>query len=166
MTSPSNNHLSERDLLRVELPEARYRVDMRLFDDGQKLSAELLKLSLAGVAVVGIFLPLLPKLAACSGHTDGAFKLLFSSSVVAFAVSAAIALFQRFYASSAMFHHMKAMKLALGNDPALIEAIDIELGTRLSKFTRAHSLLKATAILLSAGAGLLATAFIRLMSVL
>ena len=163
MTNASNRHLSERDLLRVELPEARYQVDMKLFDDGQNLSAELLKLSLAGVAVVGVFLQLLSKTPISAGLTDRPFKLLFSFSVVAFAISAAVALFQRFYASSGMFHHIKAMKIATSEDPSDCEATERELGTRLSNFQRAHSLLKAAAILLSCGAALMAGAFIRLM---
>jgi hypothetical protein len=50
MPNSSRKHLSERDLLRIELPELRYQVDMKLFDHGQGLSAELLKLSLAGIA--------------------------------------------------------------------------------------------------------------------
>jgi hypothetical protein len=158
-----NEHLSERDLLRVEIPEARYQIDMKLFDDGQKLSAELLKLSLAGVAVVGVFLQLLSKPPVSAGLTDRAFKLLFSSSVMAFAISAAVALLQRFYASSGMFHHIKAMKVAVSEDPSGFADTERELATRLGKFTRAHSLLKAAAILLSLGAALMAGAFIRLM---
>lgn len=160
-TSPKN-HLSERELLRVELPEARYRSDLALFDHGQSLSAELLKLSLAAIAVVGALLPLLPK----PWPRDEIFRLLLSISVIAFAISTGLALLQRFYASSGIFHHIKAMKLASRNESSLDEATEIELRTRLGKFNVAHSLLKATAISLSVGAGLLASAFIRLMFIL
>jgi hypothetical protein len=166
MPNSPKKHLSERDLLKIELPELRYQVDMKLFDHGQDLSAELLKLSLAGIAVVGVLLPLLPKSVSFPGAGDGTFKLLFSSSVIAFAISTSTALFQHFFASSAMFHHVKAMKIAFHDDPSLDETIDREIDTRLKKFTLAHSLLKATAILLATGAALLGGAFIRLMFIL
>jgi hypothetical protein len=164
MPNSSKSELSERDLLRVELPETRYHVDMQLFEQGQSLSAELLKLSLAGIAVVGVLLPLLPKQS--SGAADSVFKLLLAASVMSFAIAAAAALLQRFFASSGMFHHIKAMKIAFHSDPSLDKATDRELHTRLSQFIRAHTLLKATAILLAIGVAFMGAAFVRLMYIL
>lgn len=169
MANSPNKELTERDLLQIDLPQERYGADMKLFEDGRQLSSELLKLSLAGVAVVSVLLPLLPKPAispASPGATDGIFKLLLSGSVIAFAISAGLALLQRFYASSGMFHHIKAMKIAVPGDPTLNDAIEIELRTRFAKFIRAHSFLKTTAVGISVGAALLAGAFIRLMCIL
>ena len=161
-----NHHITESDLLQTELSDSLYRVDLELFEDGQSLAKELLKLSLAGIAVVGFLLPLLPKLAPFTGFADGIFKALLSSSVIVFAASTAAALFQRFYASSAMFHHIKAIKLASRKESLLSDAIAMQLDIRTRKFACAHSLLKATSIFLFAGAALLGGAFIRLMFLL
>lgn len=161
-----NYPVTESELLQIELAESLYRVDWELFEDGQSLAKELLKLSLAGIAVVGFLLPLLPKLSPSAGFKDGIFKSLLSSSVIIFAASTAAALFQRFYASSAMFHHVRAMKLASRKESFLSHAIEKQIVIRSKKFACAHILLKATASFLFAGASLLGAAFIRLMFLL
>ncbi|MCF8052776.1 MAG: hypothetical protein K9L59_16160 [Desulfobacterales bacterium] len=154
--------MNERDLLRVELPEERYDVDFKLFEHGHRVSNSCLTLSLAGIAVVGVFLPLIEKGPAAKALTDAPFEVLLASSTIAFALSAGVALLQQFYANSGMFHHMKAMKLAHASDPA----VDDEIATRTEKFMHAHRLLKGTAGLLTLGTALLGAAFIRFMSVL
>lgn len=159
MTKPPVQTLSEPALLKISLPEAQYRVDLALFNDGKELAAELLKLALAGIAVVGALL----SFPARPGPDDLLAKALLSSSVIVFAVSAGIALLQRFFASSAMFHHIKAMKTASCNDPALAQAVEEEVAARFTQFRRAHLLLMATAFFLVAGAALLGGAFIRLL---
>jgi len=166
MKTQAKRKLSEIDLLRIGLPEERYRVDMILFDQGQHLSAELLKLALAGIAAVGVFLSFLLKTPAAVGLTDDWFRLLFMLAVIGFAISIAVALLQRFYAGGAMFHHIKAMKLASQNDAGLHKDIEENLAVRLSQFMRASTLLKASAFFLSLGATLLGGALIRMLFVL
>jgi hypothetical protein len=157
---------SERDLLRIDLPEDRYRLDLKLFEHGQSVSAELLKLALAGIAVVGFLLPLLVRPATSPGSVDGIFKILLAASVTCFAGAAGAALAQRYFASSAMFHHLKAMRFAYANNPAFDASTDDEIETRRIKFQRAHWLLKSAALLLALGAILLAGAFLRLLTIL
>lgn len=159
MPPPSHRRPSEHDLLRIELPEARYAIDLALFEQSRGLSAELLKLSLAAIAVVGA----LVSIPARPWPDDLAFKLLISASVVLFAFSTGLALLQRFFASSAMFHHVKALKTAQTNDPALVESVEEEIAVRLSEFNRAHRLLVGTALFLAAGALCLGVAFVRLL---
>ena len=161
-----NDYSTEGDMLHVELAESRYGVDLALYKDGQSLSKELLRLSLAGIAVVGFLLPLLPKLRPCGDLADGLFKLMLSTSVTVFALSTAATLFQRYHASGAMFHHIKAMKLASLCDPSLVDKIQEDINLRTTKFSVAHHLLMTTSICLFAGAALLAAAFIRLMVLL
>lgn len=155
--------ISEEDLLRVELPEARYAIDLKLYEYGQRVSARCLTLALAGMAVVGVFLPLLDRAAALAALTDWLFKTLLGASTIAFAASAGFALLQQFFASGGMFHHIKAMKIAFRNEPALVQELSANLAIRLDKFMRAHSYLKVAAALLVLGASLLGLAFIRLM---
>ena len=159
MTNPPVQHLSEHDLLNSKLSDAQYRVDLALFNDGEDLSAELLKLALAGIAVVGALLSLPDR----SWPDDLLFRGLLSSSVIVFAVSAGLALLQRFFSSSAMFHHIKAMKTASCGDPALEHSVEAEVAVRFTQFRRAHLLLMATAFFLVSGAALLGGAFIRLL---
>lgn len=104
--------MSLLSLRKVEVPDIRYRADMELHDRFQEFSAELLKLSLAGIAAVGFFLTAI--------NTDnGIFtgvihsKLFLGfivSSVVMFLVSVGAALGHRFLASDGMFHHLRAIK--------------------------------------------------------
>ena len=157
-TAPIQN-LSESALLRIDLPDARYQADPPLFDDGKNLSAELLKLALAGIAVVGALLTL----PARPWPDDLPFRVLLSCSVMVLAVSAGTALLQRFFSSSGMFHHVKAMKVASCADPALEQSVEREIAIRLRQFERAHALLIATASSLVLGAALLGGAFVRLM---
>lgn len=156
MTDEPTQCLSERALLQVNLPEAQYQADMVLFNDGQKLSAELLKLSLAGIAVVGALLSFPDK----AWPDDLLFKIFLSSSVAVLAIAAGTALLQRFYASSAMFHHIKAMKVAAGG-AVLEQAVEAEIAIRAEKFKCAHALLVTTSVCLVLGAALLGSAFIR-----
>lgn len=159
MPNSSIRQLSEQELLRVDLPETLYKVDMALFGHGQNLSAELLKLSLAGIAVVGALLTIPTR----PWPDDLLFRLLLSFSVVVFAFSTSLALLQRFFASSAMFHHIKAMKVAHSSDVTLAESVDVEIAIRLNQFTRAHKLLVGTAFFLALGAVSLGSAFVRLL---
>lgn len=86
---------------------------MELHDRFQNFSAELLKLSLGGIAVVGFFLT------AISGEKAELFKGVIRSqafllsvvfSVVMFSVSIGAALIHRFLASDGMFYHLRAIK--------------------------------------------------------
>lgn len=91
-----------------------------------------------GIAVVGFLLPLLPKSAAAPGTSDGAFKLLLSSSVIAFALSASVALLQRFFASSGMFHHIKAMKFAF-HELLKATALSIDVHSVITRRDESHN---------------------------
>lgn len=159
MTHPPVHHVSEPELLNSKLSDAQYRVDLALFNDGEGLSAELLKLALAGIAVVGALL----SLPARSWPDDFLFKALLSGSVIVFAICSGAALLQRFFASSAMFHHIKAMKIASRENPALKQSVEAEVAIRFTQFRRAHRLLVTTAFFLVSGAALLGGAFIRLL---
>lgn len=163
MDPASNNESLDRRLAQVDIPEVRYRADMELHDRSQSYSAELLKLALAGIGVVGFLLVNIPKARSTPVFGDTLLTFLFSASVVAFAISVAFALLHRFYASGANFHHLQAIKLLLLNDSSLDAEVDRAIRIRTTKFLQCHSFLKAAALLLLVGACLLSGAFIRLM---
>jgi hypothetical protein len=157
----SNDEELEQRLAQTEVPEIRYKADMALHDRSQKFSVELLRLALAGIAVVGFLLANIPEAHLTLALRDPILKFLLSASVVAFAVSVGCALLQRFYASAAMFHHMKVMKLLWIGDLILVKK---DLRTRASRFTIAHLCLKLAAAFLLLGAAFLGSGFIRLMT--
>jgi len=80
MTNPSIQHLSEHALLKIKLQDAQYGVDLALFNDGKDLSAELLKLALAGIAVVGALLSLRIDLGLTICHSRYCFPVRSSHS--------------------------------------------------------------------------------------
>jgi cytochrome b subunit of formate dehydrogenase len=149
-------------LVKTQVPVDSYRVDVELFDRGQKLSAELLRLSLAGIAVVGFFLTNI--LANSSAHSaSNALKLYLSGAVLTCVLSSLFSLLQAFFASGAMFHHINAIKLTQLEDQALNDALKKSLSARTTKFNAAHRLLIASAIFLVIAACLLGMAFIEWM---
>ena len=149
-------------LLQAKVPADLYQIDLELFDRGQKLSAELLRLSLAGIAVVGFSLTkILPNF---SGHlASNTFKLCLSCAVLACVLSTLFSLLQAFFASGAMFHHIQAIKLTQINGQALIDDALKEVSTRKAKHRSAHWLLIASSIFLLIAACLLGASLIEWM---
>jgi hypothetical protein len=163
MEEPKDDQLEHR-LAQTEVPEVRYKVDMELHDRSQNFSSELLKLSLAGIAVVGFLLAEIPDAYVARALGDRMLKFLFSASVFAFAVAVGCALLQRFYSAAAMFHHIKLIKLFWIKDSSLEEQATEDIRIRTSKFAVSHRCLKLAATFLLVGAALLGLAFIRLMT--
>ncbi|MCL4315414.1 MAG: hypothetical protein M1527_00815 [Gammaproteobacteria bacterium] len=96
--------------------------------------------------------------------SDGRLQMLISGSVIAFALTVLFALLERFYASGAMFHHVKAMKLLQHEDPTLAEVAKAALRARRINFIRAHRFMQTAAALLVLATCLLGAAFIRLLT--
>jgi hypothetical protein len=152
----------EMQLLQTQVPADSYRVDLDLFDRGQKLSAELLRLSLAGIAAVGFFLTKI--LSNISAHSaSNTLKFCLSGAVLACVLSTMFSLLQTFFASGSTFHHIKAIKLKQLEDQSLSDALMKSLSLRDAKFRTAHRLLMASAIFLVIAACLMGTAFIEWM---
>ncbi len=163
MKAPSDNSSLDQRLAKLDVTETHYKADLELHDRSQSFSSELLKLALGGIAVVGFLLANLPKGQLEQSLKDIPVKVLFSAAVVAFAFSVAVSLLQRFYASSALFHHLQVIKLLMLEDNSPQSEVERNMSIRATKFIRAHSLLKCAAWLLVSAAILLSIAFIRMM---
>ncbi len=148
---------------RSRYPRSGIELTWSLHDRSQSFSGELLRLALAGIAVVGFLLVNIPKARSTPAFGDTLLTFLFSASVVAFAISVAFALLHRFYASGANFHHLQAIKLLLLKDSSLDDEVEKAIQTRTAKFLQCHSFLRIAALLLLVAACLLGGAFIRLM---
>lgn len=161
-TNHTHAALAQR-LARLVVPADRYKADLELHDRSQQFSGELLKLALAGIAVVGFLLAHFPKEQLDQTLKTGGFRWPLSASVVAFALSVAFALLHRFYATGANFHHLQAIKLLMLDDASLEKQVEDNLRIRTAKFMVCHRFLQAAAWFLVFAAALLAAAFIRLM---
>ena len=156
-TEPTALHL-----LQTKAPADFYRADFDLFDRGQKFSAELLRLSLAGIAVVGFFLTKI--LANFPIHSaSNTLKLSLSGAVLACVLSTLFSLLQMYFASGSMFHHIEALKLAQIENQTLSDALKNTLSAREAKFNTTHRFLMASGIFLVIAACLLSFAFIEWM---
>ena len=165
---PDNLPPKIRRLL-VELPEARYRADMELYQQDQALNAELLRLSLAGIGVVGFLLTLLVEKIKITGLDDVWFAGLVIAAVVGFAIAAMGALKRRMVAASAMFHHIKNLKEAklMQEGKLEVSSADRPLENPASdKMMAAQKVLNATVLVLAVAAGLLGGAFVRMLFIL
>ena len=158
-----DNYAFDRKLAKLDVPEGHYKADLELHDRSQSFSSELLKLALAGIAVVGFLLANFPKGPLAQSLKDTAVKVLFSAAVVAFALAVGAALLQRFYASGAMFHHLQVIKLLMLPESVSEHEVKENLSIRTEKFMRAHAFLKCAAWLLVTAALFLSIAFIRMM---
>jgi hypothetical protein len=145
---------------------ARYKADLALHDRSQGFSSELAKLGLAGVAVLGFLLAHFPDERLNRILNDSGLRFLLVASVIAFGLSVGIALLQRFYANSAMFHHLQVIKFISLEDQKAKPEIRENMGKRERKFLVTHVLLKVTAGLLVLAAALISAAFVRMLFVL
>lgn len=149
-------------LLQAKAPADFYRIDLELFDRGQKLSAELLRLSLAGIAVVGFFLSkILVDFPIYSANNT--LKLSISGAVLACVLSTLFSLLQMFFASGSMFHHIEAIKQTQLEGQAPNDALMRSLNARKAKLNTAHRFLVASGMFLVIAACLLGAAFIEWM---
>lgn len=163
MTGHEQNLTLDRRLGRVEVPEVRYRADIDLHDRALAFSSELVRLALAGIAVVGFILTHTPSTLLTLLFSDVVTKCLLSIALVAFAASAGCGLLQRFFAGGAAFHHMQVIKIGLLDDPDLSDRVNSEIEERSLLFARSHRCLSCAAGLLVVAAVFLGAAFVRLL---
>jgi hypothetical protein len=157
----------DRLLAQLDVPETRYRADMELYDRSQRFSSELLKLALAGIAVVGFFVASIPEEYRKRVFDNWVLHLLLIGAVVGFAAAVACSLWHRFLAGGANFHHMQFIKLLMINatnpDPLVETTLQHHFLRRGVKFLRCHRFLVTCAVLLLVSACLLGGAFVTFM---
>jgi hypothetical protein len=103
--------LKDPDKAFVKLEEGKYRAELELVDRYQSFVAELLRLSLAGIAVFGF----LYKITFEAGATIGVAKVPAALGILAFGVSAASALVFRFFAAEGARFYIEALRFTPAN---------------------------------------------------
>jgi hypothetical protein len=91
---------------RAKLEEGKYRAELELVDRYQSFVAELLRLSLAGIAVFGF----LYKITFEAGATIGVAKVPAALGILAFGISAFAALVFRFFAAEGARFYIEALR--------------------------------------------------------
>ena len=98
----------------ISVPAEYFQVDLELLDRYQAFSSELLRLALAGVAVIGFLIT------SIIGNERFAvvdqlswFKILAFASAVMLCLSAAASLGHRYFATDGVYYHIKAVRLRL-----------------------------------------------------
>jgi hypothetical protein len=98
--------LRDPDKAFVKLEEGKYRAELELVDRYQSFVAELLRLSLAGIAVFGF----LYKITFEAGATIGVAKVPAALGILAFGISAFAALVFRFFAAEGARFYIEALR--------------------------------------------------------
>jgi hypothetical protein len=121
----------------LRLDGAEYKVDLDLLDRYQGFSSEILKLSLAGVAVFGVLAK------ATWLNLDDSFVFI-AVAIVLFGLSAAFSLGHRFLSNEGMFYHIRSLRKRSDDDADAVK--------RNEYFSRSEFCMKAGAILLCSAA--------------
>jgi hypothetical protein len=150
--------------------EKYYKPDLEITDRFQAYSAELLRVSIAGVAAVGFFYEKLEKFLDFTQHFWGFFtvKKILIGSLISLATSSALALAHRYLSSDSMAYHLNHIRLAQAAESEEGDKVRREcLSTRArherkwrNRFLRTcEILLGASAVTLAAGAFCLVIGF-------
>lgn len=102
---------------KVEVPNLYYDADFSLHDRYHQFSAELLKLSLGGIAAFGLVVGLLGDKQSPESFRSALQSLWFLGFAIpalfSLVAAAAFSLLHRFTASDGLFHHLRALKLMI-----------------------------------------------------
>ena len=102
--------LKDPDKAFGDLNEGKYRAELELVDQYQAFVAELLRLSLAGIAVFGFLYEYLS-----SSNSSIITNVLAAFGVLMFGISAAFALFFRFFATEGARFYIEALRFTPAN---------------------------------------------------
>ena len=148
----SSSHLVEKFLNLVPIEQDSYTSDIELLKQYQAYSAELLRLSLAGLGVIGFLVT--SKLV-----TQSAVKICLIASIILFGMSAGGALGHRYLSSDGIHHLMKAIRLSKLKNPAE-DQIKLQDCQMREKYRKSWNYLRLSCLSLGLGAIAIAAGFI------
>ena len=100
-----------KDYLGIQrIPGEFYEADLELLDRYQAFSAEIVRVALLGLAVLGFFLDKLRQLAPASSPSGTLIRDLLAIGAVLLAGAAAAGLLHRFYSSDGIYFHLRAVR--------------------------------------------------------
>jgi hypothetical protein len=143
--------LSKKFLNLVLIKEDAYKPDLQLLERYQAYSAELLRLSLAGLGVVGFLI--MNKLV-----TQTAVKAWLTVGILLFGVSSGSALAHRYFSSDGIHYFIKAVRLNGRKSPDE-KCIKGEIDNMKKKYRIAWMYLRISCVSLALGAMAIAVGF-------
>ncbi len=159
----------DRDLGEIENPAFSH--DLDLSDRYQNYSAEMLRLSLAGIAGIGFLIanvlvtslpkapnPPMPRVAL--SVTAPVFSGFASASLLCLGVSSAASLAHRYFATDSLSCHIIALRMILRGRPDDKDEVKKEKDLRDGRFDQSRWSLTVASSFLGLGAILLAMAFV------
>jgi hypothetical protein len=154
--TPKDDPLDKPETAFGGLDEGRYKVELELVDRYQTFVAELLRLSLLGIAVFGY----LYKITFENNANIGTAKVPAALGVLMFGISALTALVFRFFATEGARFYIQALRYTPPNaDPAQKERAEESLEARHGKVVICRWSKAVAAIALGLGGVLEAIAF-------
>jgi hypothetical protein len=123
----------------VQIAKEEYEPDLALLDRYQAFSAEVVRISLAGIGVAGFFL------SQANGVRNRFSGWAVAVAALAFAVAAALALGHRYYSSDGIHFHLKSRRLPDATGRAGLE------GTRNRQYRISGTLLGAASVAAAVG---------------
>lgn len=151
-TESDRTDLTEKFLNLVPVKEDSYKSDIQLLDRYQAYSAELLRLSLAGLGVVGFLIS--NKLV-----TQQPVKICLMIGIILFGISSGCALGHRYFSSDGVFYLMKAIRLSNRKNPDE-GRIKYESNQMKEKYKRSWDYLRVSCFSLALGALTVALGFV------
>jgi hypothetical protein len=155
----------------VGVPEDRYKADFEMLSRFTAYSAEILRLSLGGIAVIGFLITGVTgaKDGFLSGAvSDGGVKMLLAAAIIFLLVSTACVLGHMINAAGGMFEHIRAVRCWMleENFPNSGHAAKARVyeTTRNTDFKRSNLLQRASFFALALAASMMVAAFIKVLT--
>lgn len=154
--------MAKHSLGLVTLPEKTIEYDLTVLQRFQEFSAELLRIALLGISVIGFALSrvLLPEGEKAVPPLTTSIKCLLILALLALGVSAASALAHRYFAVDSVSWHLQAMRRYERGLVSDIEKAASEAGARLWRFRLSQWAIRISATSLALGAAFLVGAII------
>lgn len=135
-----------------DVPAEFYEADIVLLDRYQGFSAEIVRISLLGIAVLGFFLEKLVSKAPSVGSLTGLIiRGSLATGVVLFAAAACAGLLHRYYSADGIFYHLRAVRDFLIAERNETDRVLDSASKSKRRYRRSGQWLLAAGVLLAVG---------------
>lgn len=94
----------------MKIDEDEYKADAMLMEKYQAYSAELLRISLLGIALLGFFIDKVSSSVTFSASSRTAMLWIMGISAAIFSLAAACSLAHRYYSTDGLFYHLRLVR--------------------------------------------------------
>lgn len=148
--------------LHPEIDEKEYKGDLELLDRYVSFSAEIVRVSLLGLAAIGFYLKEFvapPASSTPAGIAATWFFTLLGSAGFMLAVAVGCGLLHRYYATDGLASHLKALRLSADSDPLEQAKAPAEAAQSTSRYRLSRGWLVSAECAAASGVAILGVAF-------